>query len=124
MLTIEDKLDFYATARGRMGLIIDNLLLYFTGGVAFANIKHDYTINDPTIPALESFGASKSQFGVVVGAGAEYALSAHLSIKPEFLYFYFPEKETSFYSTAGGQTVHFDNQDSMWIVRVAVSYRF
>ena len=40
VLTISDNLRWFGTARTRAGVIVDDLLIYATGGFAFADIKH------------------------------------------------------------------------------------
>ena len=40
------------------------------------------------------------------------------------LYIAFAEDHTSGFSTAGGQTVNFRTQDSLWIGRIGATYRW
>lgn len=123
-LTLDDGVKWFGTARTRTGVIVDNLLLYVTGGVAYANIKHDFTVTDPNVPAVEAFSASKSRWGWVGGLGAEWAWTQNVSIKSEVLYIRFNELTTTGFSANGAQTVNFDHQDSMWVTRIGLNVKF
>jgi opacity protein-like surface antigen len=95
-----------------------------TGGLAYASIKHDYTIVDPLIPTTERFSAGDSRFGIAVGLGSEYKLGHNWSLKSEALYLKFQEERNSGLSAAGAQVVHFNNQDSIWVARFGLNYKF
>jgi opacity protein-like surface antigen len=135
-LTLTGDLNWWGTVRTRTGVVVDNLLLYVTGGVAFADIDHHWAIFDSVItpPSInaESFSAESLRWGGVAGVGAEWALNRHWSFRSEFLYIYFVEDNTSGASLAGGSgppantpdIVHFDTQDSMVVGRFALVYRF
>ena len=120
-LTLTNDLQWYGSLRTRTGLIVDNLLLYVTGGLAYAKIDNTWTINDPA--AVQTFAADDSRWGGVLGVGAEWAFNANWSVRTEFLYYIFKEVETSGVST-NGQAVSFDSQDSMWVTRFALTYRW
>jgi outer membrane immunogenic protein len=122
VLTLQDRLRWYATARTRTGLIVDDLMLFVTGGIAYANVKHDFTISQ--FDGFETFGAKRSRWGWVGGVGAEWAWSDNVSIKSEVLYIRFSEITTSVFSEAGDQTVRFDHQDSMWVSRMGINVRW
>ena len=74
------KIDATGTVRGRIGYAFDNVLLYGTGGYAWAN-------NKITLTAL-GVSVSDSQFlsGWTVGAGAEFLIAPKWSLKAEYLY--------------------------------------
>ena len=119
-------MDWYGTARTRAGIIVDNLLVYATGGFAFAQIKNDFTVADPGIPT-ESFSADKGRWGGVIGVGTEWAFNRNWSLKSEFLYIRFQEVTTDGVSRTDQtppQNVSFDNQDLMWVARLGVNYRW
>ena len=124
VLTLNDKVNWFGTARLRGGVVVDNLMLYVTGGLAYASIRHNFTVNDALIPATERFSADSTRWGAVAGVGSEWALSSNWSIKTEALYLKFTEAQTSGFSPAGAQTVHFDNQDSIWVARVGLNFKF
>ena len=77
-VTCETKNSWLATGRGRIGYAAwTGLLPYVTGGAALGDIKASNSL-------LNS--ASKTNFGYAVGAGLEYAMARHWSVKAEYLY--------------------------------------
>ena len=78
-LTANYKLDWFGTARGRVGFLpTDRVLLYATGGLAYGEVS----ATAPLIPL--SWGSTRA--GWTVGAGAEAAIDQHWSVKLEYLY--------------------------------------
>jgi outer membrane immunogenic protein len=73
------KLDWFGTARGRVGFLpTQRVLLYATGGLAYGH----FGANAPLMPL--TWGTTRA--GWTVGAGAEVALDQHWSFKLEYLY--------------------------------------
>ena len=122
-LTLTNDLQWYGSLRTRTGLIVDNLMLYMTGGLAYAKIDNTWTITDPNNPT-QSFAAKDKRWGGVLGGGAEWAFNSNWSLRTEVLYYIFKEVETSGFTVSNGQPVNFDSQDSMWVTRFALTYRF
>ena len=91
---VSAKLDWLATARGRLGWAFDRILAYGTGGVAFGGVdaSGDITINCNGCPNIGtqslSFAASdrKTHVGWTAGAGIEGAFTYNWSVKLEYLY--------------------------------------
>jgi len=82
MFTRDYKLDWFGTARGRIGFLpAERILLYATGGVAYGN----FSGSSWTLPM--NIGTwSSLNVGWIVGAGAEAALGNNWSFKVEYLY--------------------------------------
>jgi outer membrane immunogenic protein len=79
LFTANYKLDWFGTARGRVGFLpTDRVLLYATGGLAYGGVS----ATAPLIPL--SWGSTRA--GWTVGAGAEVAIDQHWSVKLEYLY--------------------------------------
>jgi outer membrane immunogenic protein len=123
-LNIDTKMNWYATARTRTGIIVDDVLLYVTGGVAFAGIKQNWGIVDPNSPPNEAFSSKKNRWGGVFGVGAEWAWTANWSIRTEALYMIFKEETVSGFSPNGPENVAFDLNNNVFVARVGVNYRF
>jgi outer membrane immunogenic protein len=87
-LTVDEKLAWFGTARGRIGAAGDRFLFYLTGGVAFGEIKSDYASAGTLFFAPPSVAASASvtKVGWVVGGGVEAHLTDNLTAKLEYLY--------------------------------------
>jgi len=82
VFTRDYKLDWFGTARGRVGFLpAERILLYATGGLAYGG----FSGSSWTLPA--NIGTwSSTNVGWTVGAGAEAALGSNWSIKFEYLY--------------------------------------
>lgn len=81
------QVGWLASVRGRMGLALDDTLVYFTGGVAVGQVKSNtYSIGSSGNGG--SYGTLDSdKVGWVAGAGVEHKLNQQWSIKGEFLYY-------------------------------------
>jgi outer membrane immunogenic protein len=78
----EYKLDWFGTARGRVGFLpTERLVLYATGGLAYGGFSGSSTTQPQNIGTWSSTRA-----GWTVGAGAEAALGSNWSVKFEYLY--------------------------------------
>jgi outer membrane immunogenic protein len=78
--TANYKLDWFGTARGRIGFLpAARVLLYATGGLAYGH----FGANIPADPTT-TWGATRA--GWTVGAGAEAAIDNNWSVKLEYLY--------------------------------------
>jgi len=77
------KLDWFGTARGRVGLATGSVLTYFTGGFAYGNVKT--TFSDSVTPA-NSLALSSTRTGWTIGSGIEAALGGNWTGKVEYLY--------------------------------------
>jgi len=79
LFTANYKLDWFGTARGRVGFLpTERVLLYATGGLAYGHLS----ATAPLIPL--SWGSTRA--GWTVGAGAEAAIDRNWSVKLEYLY--------------------------------------
>lgn len=98
------EMDFFGTIRGRVGFTaFDNVLLYATGGLAYAGIDNRVEFLRNTDGALQFFDKSNDiEVGYAVGGGIEFQLPAQLSflnfvgpiigarqvsVKAEYLYY-------------------------------------
>lgn len=81
-VAVDARVRTWGTVRGRIGMAFDTVLLYATGGYAWA----DNRINI-AIPAL-AIAVSDSNFhhGWTVGAGLEWMFAPKWSFKAEYLY--------------------------------------
>jgi outer membrane immunogenic protein len=95
------KSQWIATARGRAGYAIDRVLLYVTGGGAFANVQG---------PGFTDTGT-----GWTAGGGVEFALAQNWTAKAEYLFVDIPSA-----SIPGGASLKFTES----LARVGVNYKF
>ena len=113
------SLPFFADLRARFGMAFDRFLPYVTGGVVFADLTNKLSDTDNTPPLPVSRGSEAT--GWTIGAGAEYAIDNHWSVKAEYLYMQFPDVTKS---VTDGATYAFKFKDSAQLARVGLNYRF
>ena len=78
------KLDWFGTARGRVGIANGPVLSYVTAGYAVGNVKTDAT--QSVLAFTSRFSTDRTQSGWVVGSGVEAALGGNWTGKIEYLY--------------------------------------
>ncbi len=83
-ITYGQKLDWFGTARGRVGIAKGPVLGYVTAGYAFANVKTSVT--QSALGLTSTFSTDRMQSGWVVGSGVEAALGGNWTGKIEYLY--------------------------------------
>ncbi|PNG24522.1 autotransporter outer membrane beta-barrel domain-containing protein [Methylocella silvestris] len=119
-LTLSAQSNIQGSIRGRVGYAWDRVLLYATGGVAFAGVKANF------YGPFSYDSASSTRVGWTVGGGLEYAVTNNWSIRAEYRYSDFGH--STFYPSNYGSVVltspfinrHFkENQ-----VQVGFSYKF
>jgi outer membrane immunogenic protein len=82
---IDRSIDWLATGRARVGyLATERLLVYGTGGLAYANVENDFVTNTPA--AFTVSGGDEDRFGYTVGGGMETMVTERLSVGIEYLY--------------------------------------
>lgn len=128
LFTQSQSLDRLATVRARLGFVpIDPLLIYVTGGVAFARVHFATTSAFLGLGGTTYSGSGSADLtGWTAGAGAEYALSRNWSVKLEYLYVDlpgtsvvgFPSPPTPAFRTQA----HFEN--NLHQVRAGLNYKF
>jgi opacity protein-like surface antigen len=89
--TVEDNLNWLLTMRGRFGkLAMDNVMVYLTAGAAYGktHLAFDQRTTGVNCPfGLCSTGMNNTnKTGWTSGAGIEYSVSNHVSVKAEYLY--------------------------------------
>ncbi len=88
--TLESRIDWLAIASARAGFVVgDKLLLYGKGGLAIAQEQHSFGATQIIAGAGSATFAANAKAvhtGVVVGAGAEYALGGNWSARIEYDY--------------------------------------
>lgn len=107
-------LDWLSTVRGRLGYALDNgLLLYGTGGVAFARetaTRSQFRSTSASSGAPNGTAtafafdekAEETRAGWTLGAGAEYAITRNWSVKGEYSYTHFPDQDFEFPNATAG----------------------
>jgi outer membrane immunogenic protein len=129
LFAVRSKLNGIGFLRTRLGVVVDNVLLYVTGGFAVARFDRDWfhlelDENDPP----EGFSSNKTRWGGVVGVGAEWAWTPNVSLKTEFLYAKFDRTKNDFidnrFDACESVACRFEHNDSVLIGRVGLNFRF
>ena len=81
------RLDNLTTVRGKLGVTFDRTFVYATGGLAFGNVRIDNNLTLVGFPFEFDGRHGELRLGYTAGAGIEQALSRHLSVKVEGLYY-------------------------------------
>jgi outer membrane immunogenic protein len=127
---MNQSVDWLASARGRVGYVWGQALLYATGGAAWEGAEYSgrFAFGDGA-PENTPNPISKTNSGWVAGGGVEYMATPHVLIRLEYLYYGLP----SFSATApcvgcvvaGPPTANYSwSSNNVQTVRAAVSYKF
>jgi outer membrane immunogenic protein len=94
--THSEKLDYLGTVRGRAGYLVMNpLLAYVTGGLAYGDATSSNTLATTVVPVC---GCSQSPVGEsstskragwTLGGGLEWMITPHFTLRGEYLYYDF-----------------------------------
>ena len=117
------SLNWDASIRARLGVIVDErALLYVTGGPSWINAKLDPNICG-AVPSGVSCGDESTEFGWQLGAGAEYMITEHLSMKAEYVHGWYGDADLDVVSNNGNKFyVKQDLQTNL--VRAGIAYHF
>lgn len=116
-----------ATARGRFGwLATPFVLLYATGGAAFAEVDTvDSAINNSNPAEFVNVSGSETRVGWTAGAGVEWMFAQHWSVKAEYLFVDLGNfSTTSADSLAPAATVNHDHHLTENLARAGLNFHF
>lgn len=132
--TASSEIDFLASVRGRLGMAFDNVLIYGTGGVAWADAdaKARVVVYDSSTD-IETEWTGKESFddiGFVVGGGIGWmVIPQTFSVGVEGLYYFFDEKKTLIDDTIAYDDGDLDvrataSLDDAWVIRARADFHF
>jgi outer membrane immunogenic protein len=127
-VTVQSNLDWFGTVRARGGIAVhDNLLLYVTGGLAYANLDHTFSDTDVNGSGI-AFSASNSdtKAGWTIGGGAELLHDDCWILRAEALYVDLGDQNRTY--DAGDACVDCVAvakwDDTFWVARLGLTYKF
>ena len=128
-LNYDSNINWDFALRARLGLVVDErALLYVTGGPSWMNTDIDTNVGvTPAAVANVSTGDESTEFGWVLGAGAEYAITEHLSMKAEYLHGWYGDADLDLAKESSDlETAKFVLKQNLQtnVVRVGVAYHF
>jgi high affinity Mn2+ porin len=80
--TINDRIDYIATLRGRVGYAFDRWLIYATAGLAWSQAR----VTETPGVVLDEDKSLSTRSGVVLGVGSEVAIAPDWSVRLEYVY--------------------------------------
>ncbi len=98
---------WFGTARGRVGIAANNVLLFGTAGLAYGELTGTSSGNP---------SESHASLGWVVGLGAEISFAQHWSAKAEWLYFNLDDRHFSVTAANNGLAAN--------LMRLGLNYHF
>ena len=119
--TYDQRLDWFSTVRGRVGLVTGPTVSYVTAGYAYGNVRDSVT---ETIAggAPANFTTDRGKSGYVIGSGVEAALGGNWTGKIEYLYLDLGKRNDAFTLLTVPQTL--DTRIRENIFRAGLNYRF
>ena len=97
------EVNYVAGLRGRIGVGNDRVLVYGTGGGAWANIDHRFTSSNGVntfVPAKDT-STSDNSWGYQAGGGVELRLGMRWSVTGEYLFTSFDDRDEATVRTQG-----------------------
>jgi outer membrane immunogenic protein len=121
--------DWLYTARGKLGVAMDRLLIFGSGGLALTDLSDHFRFNDD-FGGIEKGSINSTKLGWAAGGGLEFALMDNVSVRAEYLHVDFgkeSQRENTFHNPTGPYPLtrmkHSIDLDAE-IGRVALNYRF
>jgi outer membrane immunogenic protein len=123
--TLTDRMDWYATVTGRLGAVVNHVLVFGRGGAAFAHNNFEIENSGVTLST-----PSDIRTGWTLGAGLEWPFAPNWSVVLEGDYYSFGAKTETFNNAtaiAGGfinPPFTINVQPSFETVTLGINYRF
>lgn len=112
------KLDWFGTVRGRVGIATGPVLTYVTAGWAYGSVKTTLT---ETIGTTAAFSSNQNRSGWTWGSGVEASLGGNWTGKIEYLWLTLGNRIDTFTLNGFPQTLNSDVREQ--IFRVGLNYR-
>jgi outer membrane immunogenic protein len=119
-VTMSTRAEVEGSIRARVGYAINRILIYGTGGAAFAGITDGYINISPALSETDS----KTRSGWTVGGGVEYAITDNWSVRAEYRYSDFGRSPDFPFPTLTLGNVSFTHHLTQNQVQAGFSYRF
>ena len=111
------KLNSQGSIRGRIGYLVQpNALVYFTGGLAFGDVKADF------YDGSSHDSNSEVTSGIAIGLGLEYAMTQNWLMRLDYRHVEFDPVTVETYTTDSGWKEH--SSINVEVLRIGVAYKF
>jgi outer membrane immunogenic protein len=118
LFTASSDLDYFGTARLRVGYAWDRVLWYVTGGLAWAHNEISFGATAPI--GFIGVSSDNTHVGWTVGGGVEWAFADPWSVKLEYLFIDLGDEAYFGGAGAGG----FDADAQIHTFKIGLNYRF
>jgi len=119
------QMDWLSTLRGRIGIPFGDVLIYGTGGLAFADVSMNTTVTVGNPPLGSLVGSTnETKVGWTLGGGGEYAITDHVTVKAEALYFDLGSISLNAGSPSFNSSLVADQKVAGVIARAGIGYKF
>jgi outer membrane immunogenic protein len=125
--TLQERLPWFGTVRGRLGVAVNKTwLLYATGGLIYGDVSSSATGTNLRSGLTGSGSNSSVQDGWTLGSGVEVALGGRWTTRLEYLYFDLGRESVTAIHTTGpvGDSVTISQAMAGQIIRAGLNYRF
>jgi outer membrane immunogenic protein len=119
--TLSMRSTWQGSLRARAGVAFDRLLVYATGGLAFANDQENSYV-DPT--PVWSGSQTNTLYGWTIGAGAEYAIDNHWTASAELRYANFGNATYSITRQPSGPSLNYKAGFDETLAQIGLGYKF
>jgi outer membrane immunogenic protein len=119
--SLRTRIDNFGTIRTRTGIVVDQLLLFVTGGVAWTETRD--SVNRAVGLVTERFSSNDTRWGWTAGFGTEYALAPGVSLTSDVLYLSFNDEDHTFDSPTFGR-FRTKTDEEIWVARMGLNIRF
>lgn len=138
--TFARELNYVGGLRARIGAGTERVLVYGTGGAAWASIDHTFTTSNGAntfVPGKDAM-RTESSWGYQAGGGVELRVGAHWSLTGEYLYTNIDDRDDAMVRSQGpapatnpfilvnaaGTDLRPDRRFDVHSLRVGLGYRF
>ena len=125
---LNSKVDWFGTVRARLGVtVLNHVLVYGTGGLAYADVSHRFYAPTPPIgPSPFSQKDSSNNTGWTLGGGAEILHMDRWILRSEALYVDLRDESHTYTLTGCGGpcTSTAEWKDKFWVARLGLTYKF
>jgi outer membrane immunogenic protein len=119
--SLRTRIENFGTIRTRTGVVVDQLLLFVTGGVAWTETRD--SVNRAVLLGTERFSSNDTRWGWTAGFGTEYALAPGVSLTSDVLYLSFGDEEHTLNSPTFGR-FRTKTDEEIWVARMGLNIRF
>ena len=116
--SLRTRIDNFGTIRTRTGVVVDQLLLFVTGGVAWTEVR-----DRVVLLGTERLSSNDTRWGWTAGFGTEYKLAPNVSLTSDVLYLSFNDEERTFNSPTFGR-FRTKTDEEIWVARMGLNIRF